>query len=172
MRELWGDLLDTDGMKETPLRVLKHWLQITAGLHQDPSEPLQKTFECSHDEVVLVKDIPVVSLCEHHLLPFFGKAHVGYIPDSKVVGLSKIARSLDVFANRPQIQERLTTEFANLLMTELAAKGVIVVIECEHTCMSTRGVLKGGAVTTTSCVLGLFKSDSDARSEVLSLIKS
>lgn len=171
MRLLWGDLLDSEGMRETPLRVVKHWQQITSGLQLDAAEPLRKRFSCTHDEIVLVKDIPVVSLCEHHLLPFFGVAHIAYIPTSEVVGLSKLARALDILARRPQLQERLTDDLAALIEQELQPKGVAVVLSCEHSCMSTRGVLKSGAKTVTSSMLGAFRSDSAARKEVLDLIK-
>ncbi|WP_392408154.1 GTP cyclohydrolase I FolE [Chlorogloeopsis fritschii] len=157
-------------MEETPQRVAKHWATITRGLHQDPLEPLKKTFTCDHDEIVLIKDISFNSLCEHHLLPFFGVAHVGYIPSGRVVGLSKIPRSLDILAARPQLQERLTSELTQVIEDAIAPVGVIVVMEATHTCMSTRGVVKANAITTTSCVRGVFKTDFQARQEVLSLI--
>lgn len=172
MRLLWGELLDTDGMHDTPLRVAKHWFDITAGLHQDPLEPLSKTFECNHDEIVLIKDIPFYSLCEHHLLPFHGTAHVGYIPNGRVVGLSKIPRCLDILAARPQLQERLTDQLATAIATALNPQGVAVVMEANHTCMSTRGVLKPGSTTVTSAMLGAFRDDATARQELLSLIRS
>lgn len=171
MRSLWGELIDTEGMQDTPKRVLKHWQNITQGLYQDPLEPLQKTFPCDHDEIVLVKDIPFNSLCEHHLLPFFGVAHVAYIPQGRVVGLSKIPRCLDIIAARPQLQERLTDDLAKAINTALNPKGVAVIMSAEHTCMSSRGVLKHGAKTVTSCMLGVFRDDLAARSEVLNLVK-
>ena len=171
MRSLWGELIDTEGMQDTPKRVLKHWQNITQGLYQDPLEPLQKTFPCDHDEIVLVKDIPFNSLCEHHLLPFFGVAHVAYIPQCRVVGLSKIPRCLDIIAARPQLQERLTDDLAKAINTALDPKGVAVIMSAEHTCMSSRGVLKHGAKTVTSCMLGVFRDDLAARGEVLNLVK-
>jgi GTP cyclohydrolase IA len=171
MRSIWGDLLDTESMADTPSRVLKHWQTITSGLNQDPKLPLQKTFPCDHDEIVLIKDIAFNSLCEHHLLPFFGVAHVAYIPHGRVVGLSKIPRSLDILAARPQLQERLTTELALAIESALNPVGVAVILSAEHTCMSTRGVLKHGTQTVTSCMLGAFRTDLSARSEILSLVK-
>lgn len=171
MRSLWGELIDTEGMQDTPMRVLKHWQNITQGLYQNPLEPLQKTFPCEHDEIVLVKDIPFNSLCEHHLLPFFGVAHVAYIPQSRVVGLSKIPRCLDIIAARPQLQERLTDDLAKAIDTALSPQGVAVIMSAEHTCMSTRGVLKHGAKTVTSCMLGVFRDNLAARSELLNLVK-
>lgn len=171
MRSIWGDLLDTESMIDTPSRVLKHWKTITSGLDEDATLPLQKTFPCEHDEIVLIKDIPFNSLCEHHLLPFYGVAHVAYIPDGRVVGLSKIPRSLDILSSRPQLQERLTIELASTIEQALDPVGVAVILSAEHTCMSTRGVLKHGTQTITSCMLGAFRSDLSARSEVLSLIK-
>ena len=171
MRSLWGDLIDSESMEDTPRRVLKHWVAITQGLTEDPLEPLTRTFPCSHDELVLVKDIPFNSLCEHHLLPFFGVAHVAYIPQGRVVGLSKIPRCLDILATRPQLQERLTDDLAKAMKEALAPAGVAVVISAEHTCMSSRGVLKHGAKTVTSCMLGVFRDEVSARHEVLELMK-
>jgi len=158
-------------MIDTPSRVLKHWQQITHGLTEDPLEPLSKTFACNHDEIVLVKDIPFNSLCEHHLLPFFGVAHVAYIPSGRVVGLSKIPRALDILASRPQLQERLTDDLAIAIDKSLSPVGVAVVLSAEHTCMTTRGVLKPGSVTVTSTMLGVFRDDVSARNEVMGLIK-
>lgn len=171
MRSVWGDLIDSEGMQDTPLRVLKHWITITQGITQDELEPLQKTFPCDHDEIVLVKDIPFNSLCEHHLLPFFGVAHVAYIPQGRVVGLSKIPRSLDILASRPQLQERLTDELAKAINTALNPRGVAVIMSAEHTCMSSRGVLKHGAKTVTSCMLGVFRDNLAARGELLNLVR-
>lgn len=171
MRLLWGDLLDTEGMAETPARVAKHWATITGGLTQDPLLPLQKSFSCQHDELVLVKDIPFNSLCEHHLLPFHGVVHIGYIPSGRVVGLSKLPRCLDILAARPQLQERLTGQLAHTILSALSPQGVAVVIEAEHACMSTRGVLKPGAKTVTSCMLGVFRSETAARNEILGLLR-
>jgi len=172
MRSLWGDLLDSEGMRETPQRVLKHWQAVTNGLNKDPLEPLAKTFPCDHDEIVIVRDIPFNSLCEHHLLPFTGVAHVGYIPSGNVVGLSKIPRCLDILAARPQLQERLTDQLATCIMEALTPQGVAVVMTAEHTCMSSRGVLKPGSKTVTSSMLGVFRDDAAARAEVLGLMRS
>lgn len=171
MRSLWGDLIDDEGMADTPRRVLKHWIEITQGLHKNPLEPLSRTFPCNHDELVLVKDIPFNSLCEHHLLPFFGVAHVAYIPQGRVVGLSKIPRCLDILAARPQLQERLTDDLAQSIQQALAPAGVAVVISAEHTCMSSRGVLKHGSKTVTSCMIGVFREEVSARHEVLELMR-
>lgn len=158
-------------MKDTPERVLRHWQNITSGLEKDPLNPLLKTFPCDHDEIVVIKDIPFNSLCEHHLLPFFGMAHVAYIPTGKVVGLSKIPRALDILASRPQIQERLTDELASVIDRALSPAGVAVIVSAEHTCMTTRGVLKPGSQTVTSSMLGVFRNDISARAEVMELIK-
>jgi GTP cyclohydrolase I len=171
MTLLWGDLMQTEGMVETPERVAKHWTTITKGLHQDPLQPLMKTFSCDSEEIVLETELQFSSLCEHHLLPFTGVAHVGYIPKGRVVGLSKIPRCLDILSARPQLQERLTLQLATAIQTGLNAEGVIVVIEAEHSCMSTRGINKPGSKTTTTATLGLFKQDPVKRSEALSLIQ-
>lgn len=172
MQLLWGDLLNSEGMQETPERVARHWASSTWGLHQNPTEPLQRTFSSEHNEIVLIRNIPFCSLCEHHLLPFFGVAHIAYLPQGRVVGLSKIPRCLDVLAARPQMQEDITSQLANVIHSTLNAVGTIVVLEAEHTCMATRGVLKAGAMTTTQAVLGVFKADAVARAEVLTLIRS
>lgn len=147
------------------------YAEVFAGLRQAPDEVLTTTFDLGHDELVLVRDIEVWSQCEHHLVPFFGKAHVGYIPsaDGRITGLSKLARLVDVFAKRPQVQERLTTQVAEALVSELAPRGVIVVFECEHLCMAMRGIRKPGAVTVTSAVRGQLR-DPATRSEAMSLI--
>ncbi|MFE9405867.1 GTP cyclohydrolase I FolE [Streptomyces sp. NPDC006530] len=160
-----------EGLQETPARVARAYREILAGLRQTPEEVLTTTFDLGHDEMVLVKDIEIVSLCEHHLLPFHGVAHVGYIPaeSGKITGLSKLARLVDVFARRPQVQERLTTQVADSLMRILDARGAIVVIEAEHMCMSVRGIRKPGAKTTTSAVRGQLR-DPATRSEAMSLI--
>lgn len=169
--EAIGEDPDRDGLKETPARVARSYAEIFAGLHQDPGTVLSAVFDIGHDEMVLVKDIPVYSTCEHHLVPFHGVAHVGYIPgnDGRVTGLSKLARLVEVFARRPQVQERMTTEIADALVEHLAPRGVIVVIECEHLCMSMRGVRKPGASTVTSAVRGQLRNSS-TRSEAMSLI--
>ncbi|MFD9219926.1 GTP cyclohydrolase I FolE [Streptomyces sp. NPDC002730] len=166
-----GEDPDREGLRETPGRVARAYRELLAGLWQEPEEVLTTTFDLGHDEMVLVKDIEIVSLCEHHLLPFHGVAHVGYIPadTGKITGLSKLARLVDVFARRPQVQERLTTQIADSLMRILEARGAIVVIEAEHMCMSVRGIRKPGAKTTTSAVRGQLR-DSTTRSEAMSLI--
>ena len=171
MEGIWGELLETEGMRDTPARVLKHWKAATAGLHLDPLEPLRKTFPCDSNEIVIVKDIEFSSLCEHHLLPFYGVAHVGYIPKGQVVGLSKIPRCVDILAARPQMQERLTRQIALSIQTALDTDGVAVVLKGEHSCMAHRGIRKAGSSTVTSCVLGTFRDDSTARAEFMQLIQ-
>lgn len=160
-----------DGLLDTPKRVAKAYAECFSGLHQDPAELLATTFDIKHEEMVLVKDIAFYSTCEHHLLPFHGSAHIGYIPssDGKVTGLSKLARLVEVFARRPQVQERLTTQIVEALVEHLQPSGAIVVIECEHLCMSMRGVRKPGAVTVTSAVRGQLREPA-TRAEAMSLI--
>ncbi|MFJ5728705.1 GTP cyclohydrolase I FolE [Streptomyces paradoxus] len=166
-----GEDPDREGLRETPTRVARAYREIFAGLWQKPEDVLTTTFDLGHDEMVLVKDIEVLSSCEHHLVPFVGVAHVGYIPsvEGKITGLSKLARLVDVYARRPQVQERLTTQIADSLMQILEPRGVIVVVECEHMCMSMRGVRKVGAKTITSAVRGQLR-DSATRNEAMSLI--
>jgi GTP cyclohydrolase I len=166
-----GEDPDREGLKETPARVARAYREIFAGLWQKPEDVLTTTFDLGHDEMVLVKDIEVLSSCEHHLVPFVGVAHVGYIPslEGKITGLSKLARLVDVYARRPQVQERLTTQIADSLMEILEPRGVIVVVECEHMCMSMRGVRKVGAKTITSAVRGQLR-DPATRNEAMSLI--
>ena len=166
-----GEDPDREGLRETPERVARAAAEIFRGLAQDPAEILSKTFDISHDELVLVRDIEVQSCCEHHLLPFTGVAHVGYIPakDGRVTGLSKIARLVDVYSRRPQVQERLTTQVADAMVEYLHARGVIVVIECEHMCMTMRGVRKPGSRTVTSAVRGILR-DPATRAEAMGLI--
>lgn len=166
-----GEDPDRDGLLETPRRVARAYREAFSGLGQEPADVLQTFFEIGHNELVLVRDIEVYSTCEHHLLPFHGVAHVGYIPgaDGRVTGLSKLARLVDVYAKRPQVQERLTSQVADALMEQLGAQGGIVVIECEHLCMSMRGVRKPGSRTVTSAVRGSLR-DSTTRSEAMSLI--
>lgn len=166
-----GEDPDREGLRETPERVARSYAEIFAGLGQDPAELLATTFDVSHDEMVLVRDIELWSVCEHHLVPFTGLAHVGYIPakDGRVTGLSKIARLVDVYAKRPQVQERLTTQIADALVEHLEARGVIVVIECEHLCMTMRGVRKPGSRTVTSAVRGALRNPA-TRAEAMSLI--
>jgi GTP cyclohydrolase IA len=162
-----------EGLLETPARVARAYAETFAGLHRDPTEVLNKTFDEGHQELVLVRDIPIYSTCEHHLVPFYGTVHIGYIPnkDGKVTGLSKLARVADLYARRPQVQERLTAQIADALVEKLDAQSVIVVIECEHLCMAMRGIRKPGAMTTTSAVRGGFKNSAASRAEVLSLIR-
>ncbi len=166
-----GEDPEREGLRETPARVARAYREIFAGLWQRPEDVLTTTFDLGHDEMVLVKDIEVLSSCEHHLVPFVGVAHVGYIPsaDGKITGLSKLARLVDVYARRPQVQERLTTQVADSLMSILEPRGVIVVVECEHMCMSMRGVRKPGAKTITSAVRGQLR-DPATRNEAMSLI--
>lgn len=166
-----GEDPDREGLQKTPARVARAYRELLAGMRQEPEDVLTTTFDLGHDEMVLVKDIEVVSFCEHHLLPFHGVAHVGYIPaeSGKITGLSKLARLVDVFARRPQVQERLTTQVADSLMRILDARGAIVVIEAEHMCMSVRGIRKPGAKTTTSAVRGQLR-DATTRAEAMSLI--
>jgi GTP cyclohydrolase I len=166
-----GDDPERDGLRDTPARVARAYEEMFRGLHQDPAEVLTTTFELGHDEMVLVKDIELASSCEHHLVPFYGYAHVGYIPgeDGRITGLSKLARLVDVYAKRPQVQERLTTQIADSLMRLLEPRGVIVVIEAEHLCMTMRGVRKPGAKTVTSAVRGQLRA-SATRAEAMSLI--
>jgi GTP cyclohydrolase I len=166
-----GEDPDREGLRETPARVARAYKEIFAGLWQEPEDVLTTTFDLGHDEMVLVKDIEVYSTCEHHLVPFRGVAHVGYIPSTsgKITGLSKLARLVDVYARRPQVQERMTTQIADSLMEILEPRGVIVVVECEHMCMSMRGIRKPGAKTITSAVRGQLR-DSATRAEAMSLI--
>lgn len=166
-----GEDPERSGLLETPKRVAKAYGEVFAGIHQDPAAVLGVTFDISHEEMVLVKDIPFYSTCEHHLVPFHGSAHVGYIPssDGRVTGLSKLARLVDIYAKRPQVQERLTSQIADALIEHLKPRGAIVVIECEHMCMSMRGVRKPGAKTVTSAVRGLLHEPA-TRAEAMSLI--
>jgi GTP cyclohydrolase I len=166
-----GEDPDRPGLAETPARVARAAVEMYGGLHEDPVSVLDKTFDLGHEELVLVKDIPFYSTCEHHLVPFHGVAHVGYIPSAEglVTGLSKLARLVDAFARRPQVQERLTTEVVDALVSALRPLGAIVVVECEHLCMSMRGIRKPGAKTITSAVRGELRLPA-ARAEALSLI--
>jgi GTP cyclohydrolase I len=172
--EALGEDPDRDGLRETPARVARAYAELFAGLRVDPAHVVKTSFEADHDEFVLVRDIEVFSLCEHHLLPFHGVAHVGYLPgeDGRITGLSKLARLVEVYARRPQVQERLTSQIADLLEQQLKARGVIVVLECEHMCMEMRGIRKAGSRTVTSAVRGLHKTDPKTRAEALSLINA
>jgi len=169
--EAIGEDPDRDGLVDTPKRVAKAYAEFFAGLHQQPADHLSTTFDIEHDEMVLVKDIPFYSTCEHHLVPFYGSAHIGYIPGKggKVTGLSKLARLVEVYARRPQVQERLTTQIVDALVEHLSPAGAIVVVECEHMCMSMRGVQKPGAKTVTSAVRGQLR-ETATRAEAMSLI--
>ena len=167
-----GEDPDREGLRDTPARVARAYAEQLAGIGKDPCSVLTTTFDERHDEMILVKDIEVWSLCEHHLVPFFGVAHVGYIPNEKgeITGLSKLARLVDLYAKRPQVQERMTTQVADALEQVLGPRGVIVVIQAEHLCMSMRGVRKPGAKTVTSAVRGLFRDNVTTRNEAMSLI--
>lgn len=168
-----GEDIEREGLKDTPSRVARMYEEIFGGLHVDPSEHLLKQFSAEHhDEMVLIKDIPVYSMCEHHFMPFYGVAHVAYIPkkDGAITGLSKIARTVEGYAKRPQVQERLVTEIADAIMDRLNPQGVLVVIEAEHMCMTMRGVKKPGSKTITSAVRGVFKTNPTTRSEAIALI--
>ena len=165
-----GEDPDREGLSETPARVARMYCELFRGLHEDPRVHLKKFFTEQYDEIVLVRDISFNSMCEHHMLPFMGKAHIGYLPDGRVVGLSKLARVVEVVARRPQVQERMTETIANLLIEELHVKGVAVVIEAVHTCMTVRGVRKPGALCVTSAMKGAFRKNPSTRAEVMNLI--
>ena len=169
-----GEDPDRDGLRDTPARVARAYEEQFSGLGQQPESVLTTVFDAGHDEMVLVRDIDVYATCEHHLIPFFGVAHVGYIPNEKgqLTGLSKLARLVDLYAKRPQIQERLTAQIADALMRKLDPRGVIVIIEAEHLCMSMRGVRKPGARTVTSAVRGSFRDNESTRAEAMSLLLS
>jgi GTP cyclohydrolase IA len=165
-----GEDPDREGLRETPARVGRMYAELFSGLGRDPREHLKKTFTQEYHEMVLVKDIGFASLCEHHLLPFSGKAHIAYLPNGKIVGLSKLARVVECVARRPQVQERMTEELADLIMEELDARGVAVVLEASHSCMTVRGVRKEGSICATSAMRGGFLSDQRTRSELMALI--
>ena len=165
-----GEDPDREGLRETPARVARMYAELFSGLHADPREHLRKFFTEKYDEVVLVRDISFNSVCEHHMMPFMGKAHIGYLPDGRVVGLSKLARVVEGVARRPQVQERMTETIADLLVEELQVKGVAVVIEAVHTCMTVRGVRKPGSVCVTSAMKGIFRSNPSSRAEIMTLI--
>ncbi|SHN88877.1 GTP cyclohydrolase I [Geodermatophilus obscurus] len=168
-----GEDPDRPGLQDTPDRVARAYAETFAGLWQDPAEVLATTFDEDHDEMILVKDIPMYSTCEHHLVPFHGVAHIGYIPgeDGRVTGLSKLARLVEVYARRPQVQERMTSQIADALADVLKPRGVLVVIEAEHLCMAMRGVRKPGSSTVTSAVRGIFRENAATRSEAMSLVR-
>lgn len=165
-----GEDPDREGLLGTPNRMARMYAELFAGIHDDPRRHVEHAFSENYDEIVLLKDIPFYSMCEHHLLPFMGRAHVGYLPHGKVLGVSKLARIVASFSRQPQVQERLTTQIAEFLMKEIDARGVAVVLEATHTCMTIRGVKKPGSTMVTSAMLGIFRSDARSRSEVMSLI--
>jgi len=167
-----GEEPDRDGLQRTPRRVAGMYEELFVGLHVDPADELDVVFEANHDEMIMVKDIPLGSMCEHHLIPFIGQAHVAYIPNEsgQITGLSKLARLVDLLSKRPQVQERLTTQIADAIEKALAPRGVLVVIEAEHLCMSMRGVRKPGSKTVTSSVRGLFRRNEATRAEAMGLI--
>jgi GTP cyclohydrolase I len=167
-----GENPDREGLRETPARVARMYAEMFRGLHADPKRHVQKVFTQKYDEIVLIKNISFESMCEHHLLPFFGVIHVGYLPKGQVVGLSKIPRVVEEIVHRPQIQEGITVQIADLLMQELDARGVAVVCEAEHTCMTIRGVRKPGSLCTTSAMRGIFKENPSTRAELMSLLNS
>lgn len=166
-----GEDPDREGLRETPRRIADMYAEIVSGLYHDPTEHLRVGFEVAHDEMVILRNIPFYSLCEHHFLPFHGEAHVGYVPDGRVVGISKLARVVEGFARRPQIQEQLTSQIAGAIMDTLQPDGVAVVIEAEHLCMTMRGVQKPGSRMVTSAMRGTFKQSVVTRSEFLSLVR-
>jgi GTP cyclohydrolase I len=167
-----GEDLDRDGLRDTPGRVARMYEEITSGLHEDPAKALEAVFDEGHDEMVMIRDIPMYGLCEHHLAVFHGKAHVAYIPneEGRITGLSKLARLVDGLARRPQVQERLTAQIADAMVERLEPRGALVVIEAEHLCMSMRGVRKPGAVTVTSAVRGSFRDSMSTRLEAMNLL--
>ncbi len=165
-----GENPDREGLLDTPNRVARMYGELFSGLNENPRQHIGKVFHENYDEIVLLKDIPFYSMCEHHLLPFMGKAHVAYLPRGKVLGLSKLARIVECYAHRPQVQERLTTQVADFIMAEVDARAVAVVIEATHTCMTIRGVKKPGSVMVTSAIQGFFRQDARSRAEVMSLI--
>lgn len=165
-----GEDPDREGLLETPARVARMYAELFSGLHEDPREHLRKFFTEKYDEVVLVKDIRFNSMCEHHMLPFMGMAHIGYLPNGKVIGLSKLARVVESVSRRPQVQERMTETIADLLVDELQAKGVAVVVEASHSCMTIRGIRKPESVCVTSAMRGIFRSHLSSRSEIMTLI--
>ncbi|UDY34445.1 GTP cyclohydrolase I FolE [Dermatobacter hominis] len=172
--EAIGEDPDRDGLHDTPARVARMYAETCAGLHEEPARHLKVTFDAGHDEMIMVRDIPLYSLCEHHLVPFSGFAHVAYIPnvDGRVTGLSKVARLVDGYARRPQVQERLTTQVADAIEATLQPRGVLVVIEAEHLCMAMRGIRTPGTSTVTSAVRGVFRDDVSARMEAMQFVES
>lgn len=170
--EAVGEDPDRDGLQDTPVRVARMYAEIFTGIHEDPASHLTVTFESSHDEMVMVRDIPLYSVCEHHLIPFIGKAHVAYIPgkEGRITGLSKIARLVEGYSRRPQVQEQLTVQIADAMETTLEPRGVMVIVEAEHLCMSMRGIQKSGSTTVTSAVRGLFRENISTRQEAMRFV--
>ena len=171
--EAIGEDVDRDGLRETPARVARMYAEVCSGIHEEPADHLVSTFDVEHDEMVMVRDIPLYSLCEHHLLPFIGRAHVAYIPQKggMVTGLSKLVRLVDGYSKRPQVQERLTSQVASAIQRTLDPQGTLVVIEAEHLCMSMRGVAKPGSTTVTSAVHGVFRAEVSTRLEAMRFIE-
>jgi len=167
-----GEDIEREGLKDTPARVARMYAELLAGMHEDPKEHISSIFTEKYDEVVLLRDIPFYSICEHHLMPFIGQAHVAYLPTGTVLGVSKLARIVDSFARRLQVQERLTEQIADFMMSSLEPKGVAVVLEAAHSCMTIRGIKKPGSVMVTSALRGIFRKDPRSRNEVISLIHS
>jgi len=167
-----GENPDREGLRDTPARVARMYAELFSGLHANPEVHLERTFTEKYDEMVVLRNIPFHSMCEHHLLPFEGKAHIAYLPNGKVVGISKLARVVDAYAHRPQLQERLTTQIADLVMRKLDAKGVAVIMQAVHTCMTCRGVRKSGSEMVTSVIRGTFKRNPATRNEILSLLRT
>lgn len=165
-----GENPEREGLKKTPMRVARMYAEMFSGMHDDPAEHLKTFFSEKYNELVVLRDVSFHSMCEHHLLPFEGKVHIAYLPDGKIVGLSKLARVVDTFAHRPQVQERLTTQIADILTHELGAKGVAVVMEAVHTCMTCRGVKKPGSVMVTSAIRGECRTNASTRAEVMALL--
>jgi GTP cyclohydrolase I len=170
--EAIGEDPDREGLRETPERIARMYEEVFSGLHRDPEDSLKTVFTEQYDEIVLVKDIPFASMCEHHLLPFMGKAHTAYIPDGRVLGISKLARMVDAYSKRPQVQERLTNQVADLIEAIARPKGVAVIIEAFHTCMTIRGVKKPGSVVITSAMRGYFRKSIATRTEVMNLLRT
>ena len=166
-----GEDVEREGLKETPERVARMYAELLAGMHEDPKEHLRSVFSENYDEIVLLRNIPFYSICEHHLMPFIGKAHVAYLPSGAILGISKLARIVDCFARRLQAQERLTYQIADFIMNNLKTQGVAVVLEASHSCMTIRGIKKPGSAMVTSAVRGIFKRDPKTRNEVMSLIQ-
>jgi GTP cyclohydrolase I len=165
-----GEDLNREGLKDTPARVARMYGELLAGMRDDPNTHISRVFNENYDEIVLLRDIPFYSMCEHHLMPFIGSAHVAYLPSGKILGVSKLARIVDCFARRLQTQERLTSQIADCLMTNLKPQGVAIVLEAAHSCMTIRGIRKPGSVMVTSAVRGLFRKDPRSRNEIMSLI--